>query len=155
MQTSLFKIQIGAMFLFNNDLNLIKNKNTYEQHQEWWKMRNNRKMRILTRNDKITISNSMGVEKAHWKHYGHWVGHDFFLRNIVNMMIEDVGYNVEEHQELHRNIVNINILDGTSKFLCVYSFSPSLLTWCWRETTIRWPFSSSLELYICLGTVLV
>jgi hypothetical protein len=43
------------------------------------KMRNIRKMRILTRNDKITISNSRGVEKAHWKHYGHWVGHEFFL----------------------------------------------------------------------------
>lgn len=119
-------------------------------------------MRILTTNDKITISNSTGVEKAHWEHYRHWVGHDFFVfrENLWTwwskmLRVENVGYNAEEHQELHRNIVNINILDGTSKFLCVYSLSLSLLTWCWRETTIRWPFSSSLELYICLGTVVV
>jgi len=142
---------------------LIQEWPKFDQEQKHiWATPRMMKERTLTRNDKIAISNSKGVEKAHWKHYRHWVGHDFFLfwRKLQTwwlrmLRVEDVGYNVEEHQELHRNIVNINILDGTSKFLCVYSFSLSLLTWCWRETTIRWPFSSSLELYICLGTVVV
>ncbi len=58
------------MFWFRNDLNLVNNKNTCEQHQRWWGMGNNKKMIALIRNDKMTPNNSEGVEKGHLKHQG-------------------------------------------------------------------------------------
>jgi hypothetical protein len=36
---SLIKIQIDRVFWFENDLN-FNNKNTHEQYQRWWKMKN-------------------------------------------------------------------------------------------------------------------
>jgi hypothetical protein len=53
--------------------------------------------RMQTRNDKIT-SSKRGVEKAHWKHQGCYVGHENFLfptiKNIQMFRVECIGYNV-------------------------------------------------------------
>jgi hypothetical protein len=66
---------------------------------------------MSTRNDTITTSsNGKDVEKTYWKHYWHWVGHDYFFLNNVpggggapkRLKLENVGYNVEGHQEIHK-----------------------------------------------------
>jgi len=53
---------------------------------------------MLTRNNKITSSNR-GVEIAHWKHEGCYVGHENFLfptiKNIQMFRVECIGYNVD------------------------------------------------------------
>jgi hypothetical protein len=41
-------------------------------------MKEIKKTRMLTRNNKIT-SRNRGVEKAHWKHQGCYVGHENLL----------------------------------------------------------------------------
>jgi hypothetical protein len=60
---------------------------------------------MLTRNNKIT-SSKRGVEKAHWKHQGCYVGHETFLfptiKNIQMFRVECIGCNVGRHQKICR-----------------------------------------------------
>jgi len=53
---------------------------------------------MLTKNDKITSSNR-GVEKAHWKHQGWYVGLEFVfsptIKNIKMFRVECIAYNVD------------------------------------------------------------
>jgi len=52
---------------------------------------------MLKRNDEITSTNR-GVEKAHCKHQGSYVGHENFLfpriKNMQIFRVECIGYNV-------------------------------------------------------------
>jgi len=50
---------------FKDDLSFIDNKNTFKQHQERWKMGNNKKIRIQTKNNKMAINNLARVSKRH------------------------------------------------------------------------------------------
>jgi len=59
------KIWFGGVFWFKDDLNFFNNKNTYKQHQGWWKMTNNKKMKFSIRNDKRTTNNLTWVSKRH------------------------------------------------------------------------------------------
>ncbi len=59
-----------------------------------------KKMKMSTWNHKITNGNTKGVENKHWKNLVHQVRHDFFL--FWGMAVEDVGYNVKGHQEIHK-----------------------------------------------------
>jgi hypothetical protein len=62
-------------------------------------------LKMSTRNNKITSSNR-GVEKAHWKHQGCYVGHENFLfptiKNIKMFKVECIGCNVGRHQKICR-----------------------------------------------------
>ncbi len=67
--TSLVKIQIDVTLWFENDLCLVNNENMHGQHQQWQKMWNNKKMRMPTRNDKMTTNNN-GVSEKHVENLG-------------------------------------------------------------------------------------
>jgi hypothetical protein len=62
-------------------------------------------LKMSTRNNKITSSNR-GVEKAHWKHQGCYVGHENFLfptiKNIKMFKVECIGCNVGRHRKICR-----------------------------------------------------
>jgi hypothetical protein len=58
----LVKKLIDGMFWFKDDLSFINNKNTFEQHQEWWKMGNNKMvMNNLARVSKRHVRNTKGT----------------------------------------------------------------------------------------------
>jgi hypothetical protein len=61
-------------------------------------MKGKEKTRMLTGNDKIRSSNR-GVEKAHCKHQGCYLGHEKFLfptiKNIKMFRVECIAYNVD------------------------------------------------------------
>ncbi len=64
IQTSLIKIQVDGVFWFKGDLGFVNNKNTLKQHRGWWKMTNNKRTKILIRNDKMTINNLVKVSNG-------------------------------------------------------------------------------------------
>jgi hypothetical protein len=51
-------------------------------------MGNNKKTRMLTRNDKMATSNNMGVKKAHKKHQHARLNMKFFI--LCNRVHQDV-----------------------------------------------------------------
>jgi len=51
-------------------------------------------MKMPPRNNKMTINNNKGVEKACWKHQWHHI-RMCFLRAMLR--VESVGYNVKRH----------------------------------------------------------
>jgi hypothetical protein len=58
------------MFWFENDLNFVNTKITPKQHYIWQKMKKNKKIGMLMRNNQMTKNNNRVVEKAHWKYQG-------------------------------------------------------------------------------------
>jgi hypothetical protein len=50
-------------FFFEDDLHLVKNKNTLKQHQQKQKIGNNKKMKMPTRDDKMTTNNNKVLKK--------------------------------------------------------------------------------------------
>jgi hypothetical protein len=48
------KIQIGAMFWFENDLSFVNKKNTPKQHHRWQKMEKSKNIRTVINNNKMT-----------------------------------------------------------------------------------------------------
>jgi hypothetical protein len=54
-------------------------------------MEKNKKIGMLTRNDKMTTRNNRSVEKAHWKHQKCEVKHEnfLFLGNRRHQNLED------------------------------------------------------------------
>jgi hypothetical protein len=72
------------------------------------------KTRMLTRNHKIASSNK-GVEKAHWKHQGRYVGREKFL--FPTIISRSLGLNALD-------------ITFTSQSKAVFLFLLGLLEWC-------------------------
>jgi hypothetical protein len=67
---------------------------------------------MLPRNNKLTINNGKGVEKACWKHQQPHI-RICFLRAIggtTMLRVESVGYNVKGHQEIHRGHYKLRVI---------------------------------------------
>jgi hypothetical protein len=61
-------------------------------------MKKNKKIGMLTKNDKMTTRNNKGVEKACWKHQGVTLNMIFFFSsNRWHQKIEGIGYNAGGH----------------------------------------------------------
>jgi hypothetical protein len=67
---------------------------------------------MLTRNDKIRNSNR-GVEKAHWKHRGCYVGHEKNLfptiKNIKMFMVDALDIMLEDTKKYVGDIVGTRV----------------------------------------------
>jgi hypothetical protein len=60
------------MFWFEIDLSFIYiKKNMPKQHHGWQKIKKNKRIGMLIKNDKLTTKNNKDVEKAHLKHQGY------------------------------------------------------------------------------------
>jgi hypothetical protein len=89
------------MFLFENDLSFVNKKTHLNKTTNDKKMKKNKKIGMLTRNDKIQ-QEIIGVLKIH---IGNTKGVKLNMKNflfqaiegIKTLKIEGIGHNVEEH----------------------------------------------------------
>ncbi len=88
----------------------------------------NKKMRMPTRNDKTTINNSARVLK---RHVGNTMGtildmNFFFLdnRSAKMLRIQGIGYDVENHEKIHKGCSGPWIIEKHDKKDC---------GGCWKE----------------------
>jgi len=68
-------------------------------------MGNNKKKGMLTRNDKMTTNDNMGVKKRHQNTKNMLDTNIFFSSNRGHEMlrVEGIGHNVGGYQEIHRS----------------------------------------------------